>query len=108
RLRITRSLEEASQASVNPVMTVRAICRLSVERVQRVPGHAQVSVGEVGEVRRDVAVGALRLANEQGKARRLLVGQLGLPFLPIVVLGSELADFCGSLVGCDRAADAPV
>src|ERR1035437_8764590 len=108
RLRITRSLEEASEASIDPVITVRVICGLSVERVQRVPGHAQVIIGEVGEVRRHVTVGALRLATEKRKAPRLLDSQIGLSFQPIVVLGSELVDFCGSLIGRDRAAYALV
>src|SRR5450759_2368622 len=116
RLRITRSLEEASQAGVNPVITVRVPLRLIVERIQRVPGDAQVIVGEVGEVRRHkrscapscVTVGALRLAVEQRKALLLLDGEPGLSFQPIVVLGGELGDFLRSLVRSDRPADALV
>src|ERR1019366_7577656 len=46
RLRITRSLEEASETGIDPVKTVRVGCGLRVERVQRVPGHAQVIIGE--------------------------------------------------------------
>ena len=83
-----------------------------IDRVLGVLRDAQVIVGEVGEQRLlaldEVARRALGLALEQRPAELFLGGQLGLPFQPIVVLGSERADLGGALVRGDGVADAVV
>src|SRR5450759_2729567 len=116
RRRITRTLEEAAQPRVNPGRADRIPLSLIVERIQRIPGYAQVIVGEVSEKRSlaapsrcdAVASGAFSFAQEELEAVFLLFGQLGLVVEVGVELGAEGIHLLRPLVGSDRPADALV